>query len=314
MKKHIQKLIVACLVGVQVLALPTMAQEVIAQESIAITEMTGIKPGLRQQALKGTITSNQELNMQAGDSFVLGFYHTDNTKVNEAMVLEELPNFKIVCKGEALVADKDFTMTLQEGQVVITLKRAVEGNVEMTIEHLVVKSEMNLDRYYNLILEAHQGDVKEKLSMQRVPIDYGYLGTLGGRIAFTTESKNCEVEGTVYILKGAPYQDTQTGQMMIPLKDTLVALGTIQKNMHYSKGTFEALVPLKHTFKVGETLVLDEKENFTLTQPVVMKDGMLYIGIEDFAKMFNGEVIKGEENSNEVLLHIPVNAWLEIRK
>ena len=63
MKKHIQKLIVVCLVGVQVLALPTMAQEVVAQENAAVTEVTGVKPGLRQQAPKGAITLNQEMNM-----------------------------------------------------------------------------------------------------------------------------------------------------------------------------------------------------------------------------------------------------------
>lgn len=313
--RHIKKLMIAILMSIQVFSLSTMAQDATDKANYIVVNMAnGIKPGLRGQLIKGTIALSQEVNLQAGDTFVLGFYKEDVTSANDMILFEEIPQIKMVYKGKVLVENEDFNIALQEGQIVVQLKCAIEGNVEISIEHLVVVSRLNLDRNYYLILEAHHDKVKEKINIQRVPIDYGYFGTLGGRITFTAGSQSCEVEEEPYKMRGIAYQDASTGQMMVPLKDTLMALGTIEKNMYYSKGTFEAWVPLKHTFKVGSKVVLDGEENAALTRPVILKDDIMYIGLEDFAKIFGGSVLKNEQSPESQLLHVPVSMWLENKK
>ncbi|WP_172674868.1 hypothetical protein [Cellulosilyticum ruminicola] len=61
------------------------------------------------------------------------------------VAFEALPKFKLTYQGEDLIANKDFIMVVQEGQIVLTFKRALNGKLGLQIIQLTVKSEMNLD-------------------------------------------------------------------------------------------------------------------------------------------------------------------------
>lgn len=311
--QFMKKLMLAIMISIQVFSITTMAQSTEEDTLIIVSKITGgIRYGLKGE-LDGEIKMNGNVAIQEGDYFELGFEDAKGQSVSELVKFDKLPKVKIVYKGKTLVEDEDFIITLREGKIQVHFNIEIKGQIQMTINSLQVGSHIRTtERAYYLVVEEHFADKCEKLEVQQVNINYGSCSNFGGRVAFIADSNYCEMDQIKYAMKGKVYVDDTTGQMMVPLKDVLKVLGTKEKDMEYSKGIFKAYMSGKYTFAVNSNKIeiaqIGEERKIESLQPVTIKDGNMYIALEDLANVLDAELEKGPETT---ILYVPVRVWIE---
>lgn len=314
--KAIRKLTLVLMISVQVFSITTMAQDIKQNDLASISEITGkVRYGLRGNNLEGAIKLSGNVTAEKGDYFELGFENAKGQSASEVLQFEKLPILKIVYKGKTLVENEDFVITLKDEKVEVHFNTEIKGQVQITIDDVQLINRRTDERVYYLILEEHFKGENEKINVQPVTIDYGY-SNFGGRVTFRAGHDDCEMDGIKYEMKGTAYIDETTHQMMVPLKDVLKVLGTKEDHMKYSKGIFKAYIIGCYTFTANsnkvETSVTAGSRKIELLQPIIIKKGNLYIGLEDLANVVNGEIEKSAEGNCEINeLYIPVRSWQE---
>lgn len=310
-------LTIIMMISVQAFSVAIMAQPVEEKDLIIEANITGeVKPGLKSQLLEGSIEISGTVDIQKGDYFILGFDKANGQGANELILFDKLPKLKVVHKGKTLVGNKDFTMELKEGKVVIYFNTEITGNLDMRIDSLQVNGDRKIvERAYYMVMEEHLSGINEKVEIQQVNINYKSFSNFGGKVTFTADSHNCEMYRKIYEMKATAYMDTITGKMMVPLKDVLKILGLEEKHMTYSKGIFKVFIEGKYRFKFSnnEISVLDKMGNreMKLSQPIIINKGYMYIALEDLATVLNADTERNIGNNNIQTLYLPVHIWLE---
>nr|WP_302597971.1 hypothetical protein [uncultured Cellulosilyticum sp.] len=95
-------------------------------------------------------------------------------------------------------------------------------------------------------------------------------------------------------------------------EDTLKVLGTKENHMEYSRGIFKAYTNGKYTFTLNSNKIeianIDGKKKIESLQPITIKEGNMYIAIEDLANVLDGE-LEGEADTK--ILYVPISVWVE---
>lgn len=243
------------------------------------------------------------------DTFIqIGF---SDPRDEEEIIFNKVPQVTMNQGDKVLKEGEDFIVTIEEGNVIIRGSSKLQGKLEIKIEQLQVYiSDYACEGRYHLNLKENVFSSGSEQEIQEIYLVSGRW-SFGGIISFTANVSEYSMYGETYHTPIAPYIDKITNQMMVPIKIVMEALGEKEEWMEYSQGEFKVYLPNAYTFTVNSNKVnYSNHDEIVLKQNVILKNGHMYIALEDLAKVFSSEgkvKVNTEDNQTRTLI-VPVKA------